>query len=122
MSGMLMSVRMASNLWCGSVLRASNPLAASTISRSYDSLPNSRMVVRYARMDEESSTTRTFIWSAPRLLRREHRVSERVAGLGEEDFQSRHPFDRRAMLGVVAVQNTNRPVDVHDRKRHYLRW
>src|SRR5213075_666604 len=56
----------------------------------------------------------------PRLLRREHRVSERVAGLGEEDLQSRHPFDRRAMLSVVAVQDTNRPVDMHDRERHYL--
>src|SRR4051812_41135235 len=109
MSGMLMSVRMASNLWCGRVLSASKPLAASTISSSYDSLPDSRMVVRYARMDEESSTTRTFInderrTSGPRFLRRQHCIPKRVACLRKEDLQSGHPFDRRAMLGVVAVQ------------------
>ena len=69
MSGMLMSVRMASNLWWGRLFSASNPLEASTISRSYDSVPPSMIVVRYARIEEESSTTRIFM-SLPALARR----------------------------------------------------
>ena len=66
-------------------------------------------VVRYARIEEESSTTRIFIASVPpRPLRCEHRVAERVSRLREEDLQTGHAVDRRAMLGVVAVQDTNR--------------
>src|SRR5438067_11084411 len=51
-----------------------------------------------------------------RLLGREDRVAEGIAGLAEENLESCHGVDRCAVCGVVAVQNTNRPPRVHDRK------
>src|SRR5205085_8771127 len=82
------------NLWCGSVLSASKPLAASTISRSYDSLPDSRMVVRYARMDEESSTTRTFMMNDERGTMNDERAA---LGLCSSFILHRSSFFRTAL-------------------------
>src|SRR3954451_10065550 len=71
-------------------------------------------------MPASSSSLRRPGLSTSRLLGRKHRVAERVAGLAEENLESCHGVDRRAMCGVVAVQNTNRPPGVHDRQRHDL--
>src|SRR5438067_539884 len=55
--------------------------------------------------------------SSFRSFGREHCISECIASLAKEDFEPRGPLDGRAMLGVVAVQNTNWPSGVDDRQR-----
>src|SRR6185369_6815012 len=48
----------------------------------------------------------------------EDRVAERVSRLREKNLETADTVDWSAVLGVVAVQNTNRSIRVHDRQRH----
>src|SRR6185369_7117650 len=50
------------------------------------------------------------------LFRGKYGVAEGVARLREENLESGHAVDRCPMFGVVTIQDTNRPLRVHDRK------